>query len=311
MRITAELLAGLSALERTPDLRVLMFYGPLIYLVGSYAGHSPFTEQDIDSFLRHYGGDPAMAHALKNDFLQQARLDIYPRMTERSDEWVCRRLFEPLAFMAFLDRRLLEKASQRTPPVLVMGVVERGRLREFTETILLVRVFRGLRAKGNIDYFNKMYGRSDLTSPKTLLDRLVYDDALLMAMLLQPGQYSELWTVNKFGGLRRGHVTLPSVLGEETANFEALKPGPFGFPRVCATYLHVSEITEPVRIELFDALATSQMVETVRRVYLYSRLLPSYGFPVGLAAIDKYAHIPTWMTEAYGKLIWHHLGVSL
>lgn len=34
VRITAELLGGLAALERTPDLRVLMFHGPLVYQVG-------------------------------------------------------------------------------------------------------------------------------------------------------------------------------------------------------------------------------------------------------------------------------------
>lgn len=54
VRITAELLGGLSILERTPHLSVLMFHGPLVYLVGGYAGHTPFTNKDIDLFLRHY-----------------------------------------------------------------------------------------------------------------------------------------------------------------------------------------------------------------------------------------------------------------
>ena len=52
-------------------------------------------------------------------------------------------------------------------------------------------------------------------------------------------------------------------------------------------------------------------MEAARRVYLYSRLLPGYGFPVGFDIADKHAHIPAWLTEAYGKLIRHHLGVSL
>jgi hypothetical protein len=58
VRITAELLGGLSALERTPDLRVLMFHGPLVYLMGGYAGHTPFTEQDVDLFLHQYASMP-------------------------------------------------------------------------------------------------------------------------------------------------------------------------------------------------------------------------------------------------------------
>ena len=311
VRIIAELLAGLSALERTPDLRVLMFHGPLMYLVGSYAGHTPFTERDIDLFLQQYAHDPAAGSQLKEEFLHQAQLDIYPRMTDRSDEWSRRRVFEPLAFMAFLYQRLIRLAQARRPPPLIAGVVERGSLREFSESVLLERVFRGLRAKQNSDYFNHMYGRTDLTSPKSLLDRLGYTDTLLLAMLLQPGQYSEPWLMNKFEGLRRGSVSLPDVPGEETVRFEGLKPGVFGFPRIRGCYLHVSDITEPVRIEVFDALADEQLPEVARRVLLYSRLLPGYGFPVGLDIADKYAHIPAWLTDAYGKLIRHHLSISL
>lgn len=50
VRIIAELLGGLSALERIPDLRVLMFHGPLVYLMGGYVGHTPFTEKGIDLY---------------------------------------------------------------------------------------------------------------------------------------------------------------------------------------------------------------------------------------------------------------------
>lgn len=39
--------------------------------------------------------------------------------------------------------------------------------------------------------------------------------------------------------------------------------------------------------------------------------MPQYGFPVGLDIVDKYAHVPAWLTNAYSKLIKHHLGVSL
>jgi len=110
VRITAELLGGLSALERTPDLRLLMFHGPLVYLVGNYAGHTPFTEHDIDLFLGQYAANREAGVRLKDEFLREARLDIYPRMTERSDEWIERRLFEPVSWMAFLYRQLIAAA---------------------------------------------------------------------------------------------------------------------------------------------------------------------------------------------------------
>jgi len=311
VRITAELLAGLSALERTEDLRVLMFHGPLVYLVGAYAGHTPFTENDIDLFLHHYGATPDCGRELKEEFLQEARLDIYPRMTDRSDEWCRRRLFEPLAWMAFLYRRMIALAFSRRPVPIIAGVVERGQLREFSMCYLLERVFRGLRDKGNADYFNKMYGRADLTSPRALLDRLGYTDTLLLAMLLEPGQYSEPWEVSKYDGLRLVDVSLPDEPGKSRVDFAPLRPGPVGFPRVRGCYVHVSETTEPVRLEVLAHLGDDQIDEAARRAYLYARLLPRYGFPVGLDVADKHAHVPDWLTRAYSKLIRHHLGVSL
>src|SRR3989441_12407578 len=76
VRITAELLGGLSALARTPNMRMLMFHGPLVYLVGNYAGHTPFTEPDIDLFLHQYAHDPEQGQKLKEDFLKEAQLDV-------------------------------------------------------------------------------------------------------------------------------------------------------------------------------------------------------------------------------------------
>jgi len=311
VRILAELLGGLSALSRLPELRVLMFHGPLMYLVGSYAGHSPFTEADIDLFLRQYGSNETQGRDLKQRFLREAKLDIYPRMTDRSDEWADKRLFEPLSWMAFLYRELIDVARRRKPTPLIVGVVERGSLREFSERVLLERVFRGLREKGNANYFNTMYGRTDLNSPRALLDRLGYTDTLLLAMLLSPGDYSEPWKVDKLSGLReRIGISLPGESHQESVNFSVLRGGPLGFPAVDACYVHVSDTTQPVRVEVFHELG-DQIDQVTRRTYLYSRLLPGYGFPVGLDIADKHAHVPSWLTDAYSKLIRFQLGVSL
>ncbi len=88
-------------------------------------------------------------------------------------------------------------------------------------------------------------------------------------------------------------------------------PNALGFPQVSGCYVQVSETTEPVRVEVFADLGPEQIEEAARRVYLYSRLLPGYGFPIGLDIVDKFADVPSWMTDAYGKLIRHQLGVSL
>ncbi|HLT47505.1 MAG TPA: DNA double-strand break repair nuclease NurA [Rubricoccaceae bacterium] len=318
VRITAELLGGLAALKRTPDLRVLMFHGPLVYLVGNYAGHTPFTEGDINRFLESYAADAKQGRAMKEGFLHEAQMDMYPQMVPgRAHELAERRLFEPLAWMAYLYRQLVAEARRRHPVPIIAGVVERGTLSEFSRSVLLDRVFQGLRGKGKVHYFNEMFGRSDLTTPDALLNRLGYTDTLLLAMVLQPGEASEPWTMGKYAGLRD---TTREGTGMEV-NGEAFKtpvdwsvlapPSPFGFPRVRGCYVCISETTKPVRVEVFEELGDDQIVEAARRVCLYSALLPGYGFPVGLDVADKYAKVPAWLTDAYAKLIRHHLGVSL
>lgn len=312
VRIIAELLGGLSALERTPNIRLLMFHGPLIYTTWHYMGHSPFTEKDADLFLHQYAPNPEMAKQIKEEFLQEGRLYIYPKMTDRSDEWVKKRLFEPLSWMAYLYRRLIREAKKRQPIPIITGVVERDSLQEFSKEVLLERVFEGLRKKDRIDYFNEMYGRSDLTSPKNLLDRLHYTDVLLLAMLLRPGEFSEPWPMSKqYSNLRQADISLPNEAWTSRVNYSPLQPGKVGFPKITACYIHVSETTEPIRIEVFNDLGQEQILEAARRAYLYATLLPRYGFPVGLDVVDKYAHVPNWLTNAYSKLIRYHLGVSL
>ncbi len=314
VRITAELLGGLSALNRNPDIRVLLFQGPLVYLMDAYAGHTPFTEADINLFLKHYSGDKEQANQLKEDFLKEARLDIYPDMAGgRSDEWADLRLFEPLSWIAFLYRKLISVALNREPRPIIAGVVERGKSRNFSEAILLKRVFRSLREKGKQNYFNDMFGLSDLTSPKNLMDRLGYTDNLLLAWLLNTGEYSESWKVNKSTiGLGSGQIRLPNESESSQVDFSCLRDGrQFGFPSIKGTYVQVNENTEPIRVEVFSKLGEDQVKEAVRRVYLYSRLLPNYGFPVGLDIVDKFAHVPSWMTKAYDKMIRYTLGVSL
>jgi hypothetical protein len=233
-------------------------------------------------------------------------------MTDNYEQWVNRRLFEPLAWITFLHHRLIQEARSRSPMPLIAGVVERSRVREFSEKVLLDRVFQNMRSRGSADYFNKMYGRSDLTSPTALLDKLGYNDSLLLAMLLQPGEYSEPWTVSKEKDLYKGEIALPGEPGKSVVDWSALRSTrKGGLPRILGFYIQVSSTTEPIRIELYEDLGREHVADSARRVYLYSRLLPGYGFPVGLNIADKYAHVPDWLLSAYSKLIRYHLGVSL
>ena len=125
VRITAELLGGLSALARTPDLGVLMFHGPLVYLVGNYAGHTPFTEADIDLFLSQYAPADGSGEASRISFCA-SRGSRSTRKWFPTDRTIGRtgRVFEPLAWISFLYRKLIEEARKRLRPPIIAGVVE-------------------------------------------------------------------------------------------------------------------------------------------------------------------------------------------
>ena len=168
-----------------------------------------------------------------------------------------------------------------------------------------------MREKNNENYFNKIFGRSDLVSPEKLLDALGYNDAILLGMLLNPGEYSEAWEIQKFKGFSTSEVPLPGEVSSPRVDFTPLRPSAIGFPKVKGFYISVSETSEPIRVEVFDELGADQVAEAAYRVYLYARILPGYGFPVGLDVADKYAKIPAWMTGAYDKMIRFQLGVSL
>lgn len=315
VRITAELIGAIAALERTPDLKVLMIHGPLVYMMNAYAGHSPFTENDIDLFLSNYAGSPEFAQKLKSDFLKEAELD-YPKLTSHYKDFIDKKLFEPLTWIAFLYKRLIQEAKSKKRKIkpLIMGVIERNNLREFSLRIF-DKIFNNIRKNAQSNFFNDLYGRTDLNDPKVLLERLNYTDTILLSMLLETQEFSEAWTINnKYETFRDGQIFLPNESSKKDYNWSYLKPSSrnkITFSRVTGFYLKVNETTEPIRIEVFNDLGKDQIKEAAKRVFLYSQLLPGYGFPIGLDIVDKYAKVPRWMTDAYAKQIQYHLAVSL
>ncbi len=312
VRITAELLGSLSILESYDKLNVLMLHGPLVYTVNHYTGHTPFTENDIDKFLSHYGAKSERGRQIKEDFLKQAFERIYPELVPNTyQEWCKKKVFEPLSFMAYLLRQIIQESRKKN--TLVIGAVERGtQYSEFSRLHLLKRVFKGLRKKNKVDFFNDLFGRNDLNNPDNVVYKLGYTDTIFMSLLLEEGEYSEIWQMTKqYDELRTAQVSLPNEARREEVNYAPLNGGEFGFPTVLGSYVKVADNVEPIRVETFGELQEAQMHEAIKRVYRYSKLLPQYGFPVGLDIADKYAHIPKWLTEAYSKLIKYHLGVSL
>lgn len=67
------------------------------------------------------------------------------------------------------------------------------------------------------------------------------------------------------------------------------------YPKALTTYLKPSAVAQPFRVEGFED--ASEFGAALDVVLHTSRLLPSYGFPVGLDIVDKFAKVPAWMSR--------------
>jgi hypothetical protein len=67
------------------------------------------------------------------------------------------------------------------------------------------------------------------------------------------------------------------------------------YPRPLTTYIKPSAMVMPFRVEAFEDIRTFE--EPLALIFHTSRLLPSYGFPVGLDIVDRFAKVPAWMSR--------------
>lgn len=301
VRIIGELLAVINTLQRYPNLDMLILHGPLVYLIGQYAGHIPFTNEDIDIFLKNY----SLEQNLKEEFREQANT-IYPQMTQQwRSSWIgqLEGHYEPICFMRFLLWKIKNIIENKSRPknTLLCGVTERSTLSEFIRRIVFQRLLQK-----DTDFFNNIFGRNDINSANTAVERLGYNDSLLLSMILNPSEYSEPFNIDKYSNFRAAQIADIQV---DFRDFRA--GGQYPFPNISGFYLQVSDNTFPIRVEIFGDYNNSQIREVAQRVNLYSTLLPGYAFPIGLDIVDKYAKVPNWLTDAYSKLIKYHLQSQL
>lgn len=98
--------------------------------------------------------------------------------------------------------------------------------------------------------------------------------------------------------LREGEYVTPIAVmrqGPESKWPEGWKPKIRDYPDALTTYLKPSETVMPFRIEGFEnANGFDEIVELILNT---SRLLPSYGFPVGLDIADRFAKVPSWLSR--------------
>ncbi len=111
-------------------------------------------------------------------------------------------------------------------------------------------------------------------------------DPLLFRCVLEPGEILSPLPINR-NDLRRAP--------------EAWKDKIVQYPQPYVSYLQVMEWSAPIRIELFKK-DTPRFLDIAELVLHCALLLPRYAFPVGLDIVDKFAHIPDWMSRPVNTL---------
>ncbi len=167
----------------------------------------------------------------------------------------------------YLD--LLEKL--RSTGTTVIGAVERSIGRD---PVFLRRILDRLEK-------SKVLKERDATDLEREIRSYGLNDSSLLDVVLREGEY-----VTPIPVMRQG---------PESKWPEEWKRKIRDYPDALTTYLKPSETVMPFRIEGFEN--TTGFDQAVELVFNTSRLLPSYGFPVGLDIVDRFAKVPSWLSR--------------
>ncbi|RYD85960.1 MAG: DNA double-strand break repair nuclease NurA [Verrucomicrobiaceae bacterium] len=159
------------------------------------------------------------------------------------------------------------KASGRS----VYGVVERSMSKKAT---VFEKMLANLQDGG-------VMRAADVKTLTSKVELYGLNDATLLDVVLGAGEYVEPVSMNR--------------QGPENKWPDYWKAWIRTYPEAFTTYLKPSELVTPFRVEGFEG--DSNFRDVISLVLHTSRLLPSYGFPVGLDIVDKFAKVPEWMSR--------------
>ena len=164
---------------------------------------------------------------------------------------------------------LLRRIQQTETPV--VGVVERSVGRD---PVVIRRVLNRLQDQ-------QLLKRDEARDILQEVTTYGLNDSSLLDVVLEDGEYVAPMAVDR--------------QGPENKWPDRWKPWIRDYPPALTTYLKPSATVVPFRIEGFEHAAS---FEAALDLILHtSRLLPSYGFPVGLDIVDKFAKVPAWMSR--------------
>jgi hypothetical protein len=172
-----------------------------------------------------------------------------------------------------LYRSILEGMAKLGKPVL--GVVERSISPKPTVVF------------AHVDALQKtgLLGTDDAQLIRNKITDYRLNDAAILGVMLSPGEYCSPIDIDR----QQPQSKWPEMWHSEIN----------AYPGALSTYVKSNDEGDPFRVEMHPAVGAPAWA--LEMVYQTARLLPSYGFPVGLDIADKFAKVPNWMSKNIRK----------
>ena len=252
--------------------KMILLHGPLLYRFAPFEPHI-FKESDIKIITE--GKDEEISAFREKCKDCPARKDWCKKLETNNE-------IRAICYMQFLLNEAIKAAHESN--VLLAGVVERPR------STVFIRELFGYLLSYDKEMAKKLIGR-EIQNPaediSEVINKTGFNDPIFLSFVLRKGEYTEF------------------VLGKE--KYEHFSKAMSGFERILPliyySYVKSADDSIPFRVEVPDNLKNEERIEVLKRVYLFSQLLPNYCFPVGLDVVDKYARVPSWMADAVSKLV--------
>ena len=161
------------------------------------------------------------------------------------------------------------------------GIVETSNSAPYIKNLLY-----SYKSKGTIS-------EKDFKNTLSTIKKYKITDSHLLESILQSGQAIKPLEVKK------------QIKGFSVTSGSAWEDKMDSFPSVHIGYIKVNDHSAPIRIESLNQ--SKNLIKDYEYILATARLLPNYGFPVGLNVVDKFAKIPNWMSKASRKYYATHL----
>ena len=163
----------------------------------------------------------------------------------------------------------------------IYGIVETSNSAPYIKNLLF-----NYKSKGTIS-------EKDFKSTLATIKKYKITDSHLLEIILHSGQAIKPLEVKK------------QIKGFSVTSGSAWEDKMDSFPSVHIGYIKINDYSAPIRIESLNL--SKNLIKDYEYILATARLLPNYGFPVGLNVVDKFAKIPNWMSKASRKYYATHL----